>query len=160
MHHVNHFVSILILFSIPIFTLAGPPAGSQSSAAKYIRDSESQWAESVTHGNMPLVQRILADDFVGVDVDGSHYDKTDVIARAKAAHGDFISNHLEQVTIRFFGDAAVAQGSEVWEKRTGEPRHGRFVWTDTWVRRGGYWQIVAAEDLIPPLPPPQAKAKP
>jgi hypothetical protein len=47
----------------------------------------------------------------------------------------------------FFGDNAVAQGSESWEKRKGEPRFGRFVWTDTWIRRNGQWQIVAAEDL-------------
>jgi hypothetical protein len=30
--------------------------------------------------------------------------------------------------VRFFGDTAVAQGSESWEKRKGEPRYGRFVW--------------------------------
>ena len=32
------------------------------------------------------------------------------------------------------------------ERRSGEP--GRFAWTDTWLRRNGRWQIVAAEDLI------------
>jgi hypothetical protein len=26
----------------------------------------------------------------------------------------------------------------------------RFVWTDTWIRRNGKWQIVAGEDLIAP----------
>jgi hypothetical protein len=36
-------------------------------------------------------------------------------------------------------------------KRTGE--RGRFVWTDTWIRRNGRWQIVAAEDLIAPEKP-------
>jgi hypothetical protein len=41
----------------------------------------------------------------------------------------------------------VAQGSESWEKRKGEPHYGGFVWTDTWIRRNGQWQIVAAEDL-------------
>ncbi len=30
------------------------------------------------------------------------------------------------------------------------PECGPFVWTDTWVRRNGKWQIVAAEDLIVP----------
>ncbi len=54
--------------------------------------------------------------------------------------------------MRFFGDAAVAQGSEAWEKRNGE--HGRYVWTDTWIRRNNKWQIVAAEDV---KAPPAAK---
>jgi hypothetical protein len=29
---------------------------------------------------------------------------------------------------------------------------GRFVWTDTWLRRDGRWEIVAAEDLTVPKP--------
>ncbi len=60
---------------------------------------------------------------------------------------DFVSNHLNHVKVRFFGNTAVAQGDESWEKQAGEQRHGRYVWTDTWVLRNGHWQIVAAEDL-------------
>jgi aminopeptidase C len=52
------------------------------------------------------------------------------------------------VKVRFYGNTAIAQGSESWEKRSGE--RGRFVWTDTWLLRNGHWQIVAAEDLIAP----------
>jgi hypothetical protein len=52
------------------------------------------------------------------------------------------SSHL---TVRLYG-SAIAQGSESWEKRSGE--RGRFFWTDTWLLRNGHWQIVAAEDLI------------
>lgn len=58
----------------------------------------------------------------------------------------FASNHLNEVKIRFYGDMAIAQGNKSWERKTGE--RGRFVWTDTWLRRSGSWQIVAAEDLI------------
>jgi len=62
----------------------------------------------------------------------------------------FVSNHLNDVKIRFYGDSAVAQGNESWERKNDE--RGRFVWTDTWLRRNGRWQIVAAEDLIAPEP--------
>ena len=44
-------------------------------------------------------------------------------------------------------DTAVAQGSETWENRTGDPKRGTYVWTDTWILRNGKWQIVAAEDV-------------
>jgi hypothetical protein len=40
------------------------------------------------------------------------------------------------------------KATSLWSVATGE--RGRFVWTDTWVRRKGKWQIVAAEDLIAP----------
>ena len=70
-----------------------------------------------------------------------------MVADTKNAPKYFASNHLNEVKVRFYGDAAVAQGNESWVRRTGTPKQGRFVWTDTWIKRGGKWQIVAAEDL-------------
>ena len=119
-------------------------------AERYIIDSEHQWAESVATGDSSIVERILADDFIGVDPKGGSYDKAKMVSETRDAPKYFLSNHANQVRVRFYGDTAVAQGDETWKRRSGEPLRGRFVWTDTWVRRNGKWQIVAAEDLIAP----------
>jgi ketosteroid isomerase-like protein len=42
----------------------------QKEAQRYIVESERQWAESVATGDPSVVERILADDFVGVDPKG------------------------------------------------------------------------------------------
>jgi ketosteroid isomerase-like protein len=120
----------------------------QTETERYILESEKQWAESVASGDTSIVERILADDFVGVDPKGNLYNKQQMIADTRNAPKYFVSNRLNDVKVRFYGDTAIAQGSETWEKRSGE--RGRFVWTDTWIRRNGSWQIVAAEDLIAP----------
>jgi|SRR5271154_5565155 len=120
---------------------------SQKDAEHYIIESERQWAASVANGDATVVERILADDFVGVDPDGSLYEKAKMVSGTREAPKYYISNHLNEVKVRFYGDTAVAQGNESWEQRTGTPKHGRFVWTDTWIKRNGKWQIVAAEDL-------------
>ena len=119
-------------------------------AERYIKESESQWAESVANGDTSVVERILADDFLGVDPDGNLYEKSKMVADTREAPKEFISNHLKDVKVRFFGDTAVAQGNESWVRRTVTPLRGRFVWTDTWLHRNGKWQIVASEDLIVP----------
>jgi hypothetical protein len=75
-----------------------------------------------------------------------------MVAYTREAPKEFISNHLNDVKVRFFGDTAVAQGNESWVRRTVTPLNGRFVWTDTWLHRNGKWQIVASEDLIVPEP--------
>jgi ketosteroid isomerase-like protein len=124
---------------------------NQRDAERYIAESERQWAESVATGDTTVLERILADDFVGVDPKGPLYDKAKMIADTREAPKYFVSNHLNDVKIRFYRDTAVAQGSETWERRGGE--RGRFVWTDTWVRRSGRWQIVAAEDVSAPEHP-------
>ena len=124
---------------------------NQKETERYILESERQWAESVATGDTSAIERILADDFIGVDPKGGLYNKQQMIADTRNAPKSFLSNRLNDVKVRFYGNTAIAQGSETWEKRSGE--RGRFVWTDTWLQRNGRWQIVAAEDLIAPEEP-------
>jgi ketosteroid isomerase-like protein len=142
--------TLVCVASLCVFSIPQTPESSQSEAERYIAESERQWAASVANGDTAVIERILADDFVGVDIDGSHYDKAKAVADTRESPKEFLSNHLNEVKIRFYGDAAVAQGNESWERRSEIPKRGRFVWTDTWIRRNGKWQIVAAEDLIVP----------
>ena len=138
--------SVLCVFAAFAFATGyaqSKPAYSQAEAERYIRSSESAWAESVATGDSAVVERILAEDCVWV-LDGRIVTKSQAVAEAKNGPGDFLSNHLDYAHIRFFGDTAVVQGSEIWTRKG--DRKGRFVWTDTWLRRNGKWQIVAAED--------------
>jgi len=153
------FCAIVLLFASSVSAQTQRRSKpDRTSAEAYIRESESQWAESVATGDTKAIERILADDFIGTDPKGNLYDKATMIADTRTAPKYFASNHLDQVKIRFYGNTAVAQGSESWERPNGE--RGRFVWTDTWIRRNGRWQIVAAEDLIAaPLPAKNPKSQ-
>lgn len=145
---MRHGVLLTIAFLL-LFTSWAQVQSSDDHAAdrSYIRQAESDWAESVVTNDVSVLERILAEDFVGVDIDGSHYSKADAIKDFRTHPSDFVSNHLNEVEIRFYGDAVVAQGNESWKKKNGTT--GKFVWTDTWLRRDGKWQVVAAEDLVP-----------
>jgi ketosteroid isomerase-like protein len=147
------FWSLIAIASICADSTARAQQSDTAAAERYIKESEKQWAESVTNGDASVVERILADDFIGVDPDGNLYEKAKMVADTREAPKEFISNHLTEVKVRFFGDnTAVAQGDESWVRRTGTPLRARFVWTDTWILRNGKWQIVASEDLIAPEP--------
>jgi ketosteroid isomerase-like protein len=141
-------IPFLLLFT---FLANAQSDGDHASDRAYIRQAESDWAESVVTNDVSVLERILADDFIGVDIDGSHYSKADAIKDFRTHSSEFVSNHVNEVEVRFYGDTAVAQGYESWKKKNGTP--GEFVWTDTWIKRGGKWQIVAAEDLVPPVAP-------
>jgi len=118
---------------------------NQAETEKYITLSESQWAEAEVTRDYKVAERILADDFLGVAPDGSHYTKAEEVARTKSAKAEFVSNKTADIAVRFFGHAAVAQGSENWLKHNGQ--RGSYVWTDIWINRNGKWQVVAAEDV-------------
>jgi len=119
---------------------------NDASGRAYIQQAEYDWAQSLVTNDVRVIERICADDFAGVDIDGSLYSKTDTINGFRTAPSEFVSVHLNAIEIRLYGNAAVAQGNESWEQKDGTL--GKFVWTDTWVRRDGRWQIVAAEDVV------------
>lgn len=146
MRSVNPIVSITVLVacSVPTGAYAGGPTYSRSDAERYIKGSEAAWAASVATNDASVVKRILADDVVWV-LDGRIIHKAQAVAEATHAADYFVYDHLEYANVRFFGDVAVVQGSENWMRKGG--KKGRFVWTDTWVRRNGQWQVVAAEDV-------------
>jgi len=125
-----------------------PDRATQQDVERYIVESEHAWAKSVATNDASVVKRILADDFIWV-LDGKVLDKKAAVEGAAAGPGQFLSNEPDYVHVRFFGDTAVAQGSETWTKKGG--KRGKFVWTDTWVKRAGCWQIVNAQDTVVPL---------
>src|ERR1044071_4675356 len=92
----------------------------QKETERYILESERQWAESVATGDTSAIERTLADDFIGVDPKGHQYAKQQMIDETRDAPNHFVSNHLNDVKVRFYGNTAVAQRSETWEKRSGE----------------------------------------
>lgn len=141
-------VCATLLWSAPV--LAAPPCSapvleSNDAVRRYIEQSEEEWAKSVATNDVSVVRRILAEDFVWV-LDGRVLDKRTAVLEAADGPGPFLSNTPDYVHVRFFGNTAVAQGSETWTKTGG--RRGKFVWTDTWVNRDGCWQIVNAQDTV------------
>lgn len=136
------FLVALVQFFLPGHAYA-QSGKSQAEIEKYIIECSRDWAESVVTGDMSKRKIYFADDFIGTDKKGRRYSKAD-ITRETGPATHTISNQLESVQVRFFGNTAIAHGSERWEKKDGSK--GRWVWTDIWALRNGAWQIVAAQD--------------
>jgi len=118
----------------------------EAQAQAEIRDIEHTWAQVAVTGDASVMERIFADDFVGVSPDGVHYTKSQFMEDTKANPLGFTSNELNGMELRFFGNVAIAQGDETFTKKSGE--QGRFVWTDVLVRHDGKWKIAAAQDAM------------
>jgi hypothetical protein len=129
--------------------------GKHDAAERYIKQKEAEWAEQSVSNDDGLLRRLLADDYIGVSSSAQVETKKRQIEEALAAQkqpSEFVSNRVDYVDVRFFSDnLAVAQGQESWVLTNGE--HGRYIWTDTWLRRKGQWQIIASQDTK--LPPAQ-----
>jgi hypothetical protein len=124
------------------------PSDPESEA--YMRKAEADWADLAVHPRPGVIERILADDYVGVNSDNVVRDKAKMIAlAAEKPSGTYVSSTLDYVNYRHFGDTVLAQGGESLQRRDGKPGLS-LIWTDVWLWRGGKWQVVASQDSVLP----------
>ena len=147
--HSLKLIFCALAFAIGAVAQQSHWATADDPTAKYIIDSERQWAESgCTHNNIEA--NILADDFQGTSPrDGSRYTKADTLARAADKSTSETDCRLLTAKVRFFGDSlAMVYGSETASRKGKDGKTGPhcLTWTDTWLKRGGKWQIIAAQD--------------
>lgn len=122
-------------------------ASADDKTAKYIIDMERKWAEGVCADN-GVVAGLLAEDFQGTTTKGERFTKADELKDEKGprtAHGC----GLDEAKVRFFGDSvAIVYGFEhaIGKDATQPDAKVCQVWTDTWMKRDGKWQIIASQD--------------
>jgi ketosteroid isomerase-like protein len=137
-------LALILGMAIVVSRAQGP---KEIDAAQIISDGERKWAEIVVTGDAASLEPMLADDFWALSPDGTFHGKDVELAETRKNYGLFLSNHVTEVKVRLFGDVAIAHGSETWEMKSGTPKRGRYVWTDTWVKRNGKWQVAASADV-------------
>jgi ketosteroid isomerase-like protein len=86
---------------------------------------------------------------------GSENERTisrEALLRDLAGGSDTVTSaHNEDMEVHGFGGTAVVTGWLVVRGRgAGGPYEHRYRFTDTWMRRAGRWQIVAAHDYLAP----------
>jgi len=135
--------------------LLAAPAGAQQShwasaddaTAKYIVEMERKWAEGVCVDN-GVVAGLLAEDFQGTSTSGGRFSKADELRDEKGVRTAHDCG-LDETRVRFFGDSvAMVYGSEHAVGKNKSQPNARVcqVWTDTWMKRGGKWQVIASQD--------------
>lgn len=122
-------------------------ASANDKTAKYIIDMERKWAEGVCVDN-GVVAGLLADDFQGTSTNGARFRKPDELKDEKSSRTAHDCG-LDDAKVHFFGDSiAVVYGREhAVGKDSSQPgKEICQVWTDTWLKRGSTWQIIASQD--------------
>lgn len=142
MKRVQQAAAAALLFATTMPTCAHAAAGTnRAQALRYITSAERGWSSS-NPNEVTLVKQIIADDFVWL-LDGKVLGKSDAISEAKSKPTG--TQHFDYVRVRFFGDMAIAQGQQTVTRRNRSKIRNLFM--DTWLLRGGKWQIVAATDV-------------
>lgn len=121
-----------------------PAKGQAESREQALRKLEGDWYEAFRQRDIAALKRLIADDYISTNHDGTLSDKAQEIAAFES--GDLLveSVALDDVKVRVYGNTAVITGSSTWKGRhRGQESRNRFRHTEVWVRRNGQWQIVS-----------------
>jgi hypothetical protein len=142
--------ALLVAVTAPSLAQESRWGSADEPAVRFMIASEAKWANAACSTQADLAT-FVADDYQGTSTTGRRYPKADAIA--DEPHKQSSDCKLGDVKVRFFGDAvAVAYGAESRMQKAADGTKSKRcqVWTDTWLKRNGKWQIVAAQDTIVP----------
>jgi ketosteroid isomerase-like protein len=147
------------LIAVLIVTAVNAGAGSNDNQ-KAVATLDAQYQAAVKANDAPTMDRILADDFILVEGDGSTSTKTDLLNEAKS--GRFHYEHQEDLeqTVRVWGDTAVVTG-KLWGKgsESGKPFDWTLWYSDTYVRSAKGWRYAFGQASLPLPKTSQAAAR-
>lgn len=145
-------VSVIFLISVATRAQEARWATEDDPVAKEIKAKAQMWAES-NCSPQPELEEVFADEFQGTRPDGTRYGKEQ--AMATDMNNPDRQCQIGDIKIQFFGEkVAIAYGNEssIRKDSDGKEFVRCLVWTDTWLKHDGKWQIIAAQDAVVKCP--------
>lgn len=119
-----------------------PTPRQGDSVEQAVLKATLDWLAADERQDRTALNRIIADDFVGIGPRGTTVSKRDVIPREGTAEGHGLSISGQDIKARVFGDTAIVTGRGVPKTQQEERPEMRF--TVMFVKRAGSWQMVGA----------------
>jgi ketosteroid isomerase-like protein len=118
------------------------PAANSDDTKQVITRLEREWVAAILAKDTAMIDRLLADDFVGTTNDQKYF-KDDAIEDVQT--GMHESLELNNIDIRVFGNTAIATMSQDEKSRhVKEDFSGKYLFTNVWVKTDGQWRAVAS----------------
>ena len=140
------FIAVVVLTVAPMSEGQKQNAGGSppTSVEEIIRKLDNERIQAQIHADATALDRIYADDFIGVGPSGTVRTKPQVISDFTSGDLKFQSITTDEVQVRVYGDTAVETGLSTMvgqDKDKTVPRDTRF--TRVWIKQQGRWRLVA-----------------
>lgn len=142
MKWVGCWLAIVVLLcacSAPVSAQA-----DEATARAQVLALEKAWNQAYKAGDTKALSAILDNSLVLVEDDGSLRTKSEFLASVKAANVNEEQVAPESLTVRVFGDTAIAIGVIAVKETKGAKtvvHRERFI--DTWINKNGTWICIA-----------------
>jgi len=116
----------------------------RSSVEQIIRQLDNERIQAQISADAVALDRIYADDFIGVGPSGTVRTKAQVISDFTSGDLKFQSITTDEIQVRVYENTAVETGLSTMvgqDKGKAVPRDTRF--TRVWIKQQGHWRLVA-----------------
>jgi protein-disulfide isomerase len=125
---------------------------SSSATVRDLKRLDSQLDDAYIRGDKRLLERVLADEMIGVSAEGDVTRKTEILSQTSPpGAGLKFSILVEDIRVYLFGDTAIVSSRKTLNEEKSSSSD-RYRETNTYVRKDGLWQLVASQQArLPPL---------
>jgi hypothetical protein len=130
--------------SIALVQEQSAPTNQNRSVEQVIKQLDHERIQAQIGANVVALDRIYADDFIGIGPSGTVRTKPQVISDFTSGSLKYQSIITEDVLVRVYGNTAVETGRSTMigqDKGKAVPRDNRF--TRVWIKEVGRWLLVA-----------------
>jgi ketosteroid isomerase-like protein len=106
---------------------------------------QHEWAKARVKDDSSYTRRLEAEDCTIVWPDGRIVNKQgDLQSMTDMVFSEF---KIQNLQVRLYGDTGIVVGEGIIKAHKGKQNllGGKFVWTDTFVKQGGEWKVVASQ---------------
>ena len=134
----------ILVITIMSLTTASVALGQKQSVEQSIKQLDHDRIQAQIGADTAALDRIYADDFIGVGPSGTVRTKAQVISDFTSGELKFQSITTDEVQVRVYGNTAVETGRSTMigqDKGKAVPQDTRF--TRLWVKQQRRWRLVA-----------------
>ena len=143
---MKRVMPVCLLPLVATTVLCGQGKSDKSSIEQTLLQLENDWSQADLHKDAAALNRILAEDWIGIDFEGTVLTKTQALKGIVSDAASLESTVLRNMKVRIYGDTAIVTGTDTEQgEYHGKDSSGGYVWTDVFVRRNGRWQAVSSQ---------------
>lgn len=152
---MKKFAGVLLVccwVGLAFFQAQTPSAAAPAQTASVsdaVKQIEHDWVDAAKGGGTDKLNQIIADDWIGIDYDGTKETKESYLREVRLAGttGSSIADYeFGPMDVMALGNVAVCQGSDTEKSITrGKDSSGKYVWMDVFAKRDGKWVAVRSQ---------------
>ncbi len=140
---------LLLCFALWVVTppaVAALPHHPKREVHKEIEALEDQWCQAQLTNDVAVMDRLLADDYIGISASGTIETKSEALALRRAGTLHITKLDLNDLKVRTYNDTAVVTSRADLEGTNGASNiSGKYRYTRVYNYRFGQWKIVSFE---------------